>query len=836
MLEGNGDKDEIPPSVTSRIREILARNIAVRNHGLSPQRFNEAVTILLSSLVAARLLEEAGTFHHGSVEVQTQEKGLIEGLSSLFSDNNADEVSIPPGLKRTTVRTWPDISACKTLSIDPHVTRKLVSLTFEKKFYDEWTDAWSDSHEHCLSHEGRMVIEEQSSHHPGPGGPLLPAGLIQNLASDLVLPRLKEKTPKTAELRLIDPACRTGRILLAMYHVIEGWHLSWYYKHLIPLLEEGRDPASRKVQELLPVVTPPETWSGYPLFGTAPLPVYQLPDGRWDLTWDEKVRILGDSLYGIDADPAAIEVTRLSILSCFLNNMGQYRSGPASTGTLRVILMQNFRCGNILIGKDYEKQPSLLPETLSVCHVRGFCIGDEFPGVISEGGFGVVFSVFPSLLPYSGCDLKDYLCRHYHAGKPDDATPCYLESGISLARPGGMLCGIVTGTWLRSRDAARFRGWLAGYQVENIISLKNHPAFAGVCDPLLITITNHPGQHPARVMDLVIQDDEDQVCVSFRTIRMVDPQFLATSPWQFKGVPPAELRKKIDSVGTPLARYILGEYILAEKEYNPLSVISRHDYEKILRKDPVVGTFVSPYILPDEIRRYNSPRFSRYIVRIPPGTTRALSGNVPDPQEWFRLHHHSLAVILMNNHSKYHPTGKDEGCWWEWSGPATPPLNGEHILLTRATGAVGGPEWMIIPPCGFYPGAGVLAIPCNDRALSGILNSHLAQFYILSSARKKGMTGYLLSHIMRFPVAIPDSEDSSANELFKKIACLVEKRCAFGKAGDEAVFVEEKTVIRKQVMECDEEINDLVYELYTLSPEEIQSIEDWLSRESPLTG
>ncbi len=75
MLEWNGDKDKIPSTVTSRIREVLARNIAARNHGLSPLQFTGAVTTLHSSLIAARLLEEAGFFRTGSVETETRVKG-----------------------------------------------------------------------------------------------------------------------------------------------------------------------------------------------------------------------------------------------------------------------------------------------------------------------------------------------------------------------------------------------------------------------------------------------------------------------------------------------------------------------------------------------------------------------------------------------------------------------------------------------------------------------------------------------------------------------------------------------------------------------------------------
>ena len=675
-----------------------------------------------------------------------------------------------------------------------------------------------------------MVIREQYPCHAGPGAPLLPAGLLQETARDLLLPRLAGKTPKNTGIRILDPACRTGRILLIMYQVLAGWHRSWYTKHLVPLLAEGRDPASRKVQGLLPAVASTGYRGGYQRFGTLPLPVFQLPDGRWELTFDEKVRILGDSVYGIDNDPVAVEVTRLSLLSYLLHTTGHGSSECACAGLLRVILSRNIRSGNILIGKDYEEQPSLSSWSGLNPPAPGILIGDVFPEVASDGGFGVIFSMFPSLLPCSGKDLNDYLHRHYRSGKPDDATPYYLESGLSMTRPGGVLCGVVTGSWQRSREAAHFRGWLAGYQLEQVIGLRDLPVFAGMRDPVLITITNRPPDHPVRVTDAVEPGKDGPGSISFRTVRTIDPTSLGSSPWMLNGVAPAEIRKKIDSAGTPLARYILGEYMLGETGSTPGFVISRHEYENVLRKDPVAGTFIHPFILPGEIRRYSPPGYSRYIVRIPPGTTRALAGRVPDLREWLYNHHHTLAVILWKNHSKLPKTGPDDGCWWEWQGPATPQFMEAPFLLTRAAGVSGGPEWMTVSS-GAYPGAGVLAIPCNDPALPGILNSRLATFYVLSSARKKGMPGYLLRHLMRFPLPVPETEEFSGNRLFNTIARLVERRHALVKAADTAVSTREATAIRERVQGCDEEIDTLVYELYGLSAGEIGSIEDWLSRE-----
>ncbi len=841
MLTVDPDKDGIPTPVTSRIREVLARNITARNHGLSPLQFSEAVTTLLSSLVASRLLEEAGVFRYGTVKEQTRDKGLVEGFSSLFLEGLPEEPGTFSPVSGVPVnRTWPDVTLFKSLSIDPQVTSTLLALTNRDKFYEEWADVWSESHERSLlaflrysarlSLDGRMVITEQYPAHASPGVPLLPAPALQKIASDLLLPGLAGKTPKNAGLQFIDPACRTGRILLAMYRVLADWHLSWYTDNLVTLLEEGRDPASRKVQDLLPDCMSSEIRAGYQRFGTLPLPVYQLPDGRWDLSWDEKVRILRDSLHGVDSDPAAVEVTRLSILSYLLRHMEHGGPDCATSGLLREILSRNIRCNNILVGKDFEKQPTLLPGTGAEQPVKGFFIGDEFPAVASRGGFGVVFSMFPPHLPFSGKDLQYYLCRHYSSGKPNDATPYYLESGLLLTQPGGVLCGIVNGDWQRSHEAALFRRWLAGYQVDSISSLGNLPFFTGMHNPVLITVRNHPPEHPVRTASATGLIKEGAGSITFSSFRSIDPKSLGSSPWMFKGPSPAEVRKKIDTAGTPLGRYILGEYMLGEDDGNQGFVISRQEYEIILRKDQVMGNFIHPFITPGEVRRYCPPGYSRYIVRIPRGTTCALAGDVLDIEEWFCNHHHTIAGILAKNHSKLPGTRTDDQCWWEWAGPATSRLTDTPTLLTRATGTAGGPEWMTASR-GVYPGTGVLAIPCNDPALAGILNSRLAKFYIISSARKKGMNGYLLRHLMGFPIPVPETDNGFDNGQFILLSDLVEKRRALGNAWDAADREGRTTVIGERVNRCDEEIDAIVYELSGLSSADIGSIEDWLSHE-----
>ena len=75
--------------------------------------------------------------------------------------------------------------------------------------------------------------------------------------------------------------------------------------------------------------------------------------GDWRLTTEEKKRILLNNIYGVDIDPQAVEVTKLSLLLKVLEE----ETGAAQPLGLpeRALpdLGDNIKCGNSLIGRDY---------------------------------------------------------------------------------------------------------------------------------------------------------------------------------------------------------------------------------------------------------------------------------------------------------------------------------------------------------------------------------------------------------------------------------------------------------------------------------------------------
>ncbi len=92
--------------------------------------------------------------------------------------------------------------------------------------------------------------------------------------------------------------------------------------------------------------------------------LYQAAQGVWKLTINERKRILLDHIFGVDIDPQAVEVTKLSLLLKVLEGEDEQSMGQLKLFHERALpdLGRNIKCGNSLIGPDFFRgqQTSLL--------------------------------------------------------------------------------------------------------------------------------------------------------------------------------------------------------------------------------------------------------------------------------------------------------------------------------------------------------------------------------------------------------------------------------------------------------------------------------------------
>jgi len=158
---------------------------------------------------------------------------------------------------------------------------------------------------------------------------------------------------------------------------------------------------------------------------------------------------------------------------------------------------------------------------------------------------------------------------------------------------------------------------------------------------------------------------------------------------------------------------------------------------------------------------------------------------------------------------------------------------GKRILIQEITG---GKDRRIV--AGYYDGElyhsrDVIPVKCDNDDLSpfyilGIVNSELITWYHHKrnpKAQKGLFPKVLVSDIAKLPIRKIDYSDSTDKDYHDRMVQLVEQMLALHKQLSEAKTVHEQTLLQRQIDLTDRQIDQLVYELYDLTEEEIKIVE-----------
>ncbi|MBU4400205.1 MAG: Eco57I restriction-modification methylase domain-containing protein, partial [Planctomycetes bacterium] len=292
---------------------------------------------------------------------------------------------------------------------------------------------------------------------------------IRNQKSEISNPPSNIRHPtftpaRAAKLRILDPACGSGSFLLGAYEYLLTWHRDWYVADGAEKHARGRHPK-----------------------------LYRSPSDEWRLTTAEKKRILLGNIYGVDIDPQAVEVTKLSLLLKVLEG----ESGETLDNQLRVFheralpdLAGNIKCGNSLIGPDFYngRQLSLFNEE-ERWRINVFDWKDEFPEVFrgKDAGFDAVIGNPPYVriqtLNKTQPDAVEYFGKHYAAAAKGnyDIYVLFIEKGFSLLNTNGLLGLILPGKFFATDYGAPLRKMLSERQaIDHIVDFRHGQVFPKV--------------------------------------------------------------------------------------------------------------------------------------------------------------------------------------------------------------------------------------------------------------------------------------------------------------------------------------------------------------------
>lgn len=651
---------------------------------------------------------------------------------------------------------------------------------------------------------------------------------------------------RTLALRFLDPACGSGSFLLRVFErVCEHWQ-QWLMNDLRRSVGDEVTRLKLEGQEQRLLTSSP-TVAGWQKKHRA-LCWLDEQANALHLTARLKRRILRETVFGVDLDPQAVEVTQLSLYLKMLEDetsetLQREQEWFNDDEPILPPLQDNIKCGNSLIASDF----SLVPEDL--VRVKAFDWPVQFPAIMKAGGFDAVIGNPPYIriqtMQESDAESVEYLNQTYAAAKKGnyDIYVCFVERSLSLLNPKGTLGFILPHKFFNAHYGEGLREIVSGGKhLRRIVHFGHQQVFEGATTYTCLLFLNKAPQTTFDFGSVAGLSAWTEKGISQeREFRCSDA---SVSAWTFNSGPDAGLIERLFAWPVRLsdvAHLFVGLQTDADEVFivelvsetsNELVCFSRatqkeHKFErehlKLLLKgslnvrryelDSVTKRLIFPYetvgtssvVIPEKDYKKRFPKTWRYLEEHRDRLSKRNKGKQPDGWHGY---------IYKKNHTRLGspkivvPSIGTGSCFALDS-------TGQHYFVGSGAGGGGG--------YGITPTSKDLG---DVRFLLGLLNSRLLSFLIrkTSTPFRGGYIALNRQYIERLPIQLLDLKKPTDRARHDRLVVLVDKLLALVPKLRAAKSATERATLQNAVTTTDQQLDTLVYELYGLSEDEIKLV------------
>jgi len=792
-------------------REELAKNIYKNNPALTARQLNEVVQRLLDRIVFIRVAEDRRVIEKNQLRDVVEEwkaRGgkfhIFEGLNDLFHRINEDfngEI-FKPHLSEE-IKIDSDVLA--------HIIERLYPPKSPYRFDVIGVELLGSIYERYLGKTIRPTakqvrVEEKPEVRKAGGVYYTPKYIVDYIVKNTVGKLIEGKTPKQIEkIRILDPACGSGSFLIGAFQCLIDYHARYLADH----------PKEARVDTLLPDIT-------------------KDPNGEPRLSVIRKAQILKNNLFGVDIDPQAVEITMMSL---YLKALEGERSQLPPKQHLLPELKNNIICGNSLIGPDIYGQATLFGD-VDRDRINAFDWNSEIAGfgrIMKDGGFDCVIANPPyiriQILQEFSPIEADYLKRHYKAASSGnfDIYVCVVEKGFSLLRSAGRLGFILPNKFFQTDYGKSLRGLLANTRaVETIIDFSHLQVFDGPTTyTCLLFLTREPGE---TVQYKRIEDASKLLSLEGQS-SSVPITALSSGPWAFAGDRERRIFERMESQSIHLIDLPSQISRGSSSGADDVFVVSKSDR---------VGTYKSrdgeTIRLEAEILRtpLYATDFGRYFFR-PASDERIIfpyevsDGSFGLMDEGNLKRRFPRAFDYLRARRKSLELRQQFKTWYSFSAPRNLAVHDAADLLVPLLADRGlfsefpvGQDRFCLMASGGFSISLAKAGRVSPKCLLGLLNSKLVFSYLKSKSNvfRGGWITCTKQYVGPLPIRLADQSHSDCMVTLVKRMLELNKKKHSGKLAPS-----ELDRLEREIAATDAEIDDLVYDLYAITPEERKIIE-----------
>ncbi len=568
---------------------------------------------------------------------------------------------------------------------------------------------------------------------------------------------------------------------------------------------------------------------------------------------DIEAKILEKNIYGVDINEESVEIAKLSL---WLRT--------AQKGRKLTTLSNHIKCGNSLVDS---------PETAGE---KAFNWQNEFREVFANGGFDVVIGNPPYVhlerIKETSVALKNANYETYHS--QGDIYCVFVEKGIEVLKAKGLISYIMPNKWLQAGYGKPLREYFLKYRMLELIDFGDIQIFDGATTYPCIFITQKT--NPQKEISISVLKESNEMDFKFNvteTAELFKTDSFSGDTWVISSGKDQKMLERFKNNFQTLSQFIGGQsYRGVLTGLTEAFLIDEDTKKQIVEKDPKSESIIKPVLRGRDIIPWYGISENSYLI----GTFPTLNLDIENYQS-IKQHLLTFGKERLEQSGKKGSRKKTNNKWFE-----TQDAIGYFSEFTK-------PKIMYqkfqVKPCFIYDEQGLFCndsmwiIPTSNKSLLGILNSKIG-WWLITKYCTQIQNGCQLIWKYFGQIPIPEISDSALINLVDKMIvntsnqtylsskflkyiqsqCQIEKPTkklqswyefdfsefikelnkAIKKVDgekltkmDEMEWMEvfetkkaEVQAINSEIIKTDKAIDQMVYELYGLTEEEIKIIEN----------
>ena len=452
--------------------------------------------------------------------------------------------------------------------------------------------------------------------------------------------------------------------------------------------------------------------------------------------------ILENNLYGVDINEESVGIAQLAL---WLRTAKPHRKLNS--------LNQNIKCGNSLIS-----DPTIAGD-------KAFDWQKEFPQVFEKGGFDVVIGNPPYVhlenVIKTSKQLEQMNFETYN--KRGDMYVLFVEQAFRLVKPQGFVSYIMPNKWLQAGYGKELRSFMLTKRLERLIDFGDIQIFEGATTYPCIFI----GQQVEPTSELKVSVLNSANASDFKqnilaTEETFDYSQFTSDTWVISSRKEKAFVERLSSTFPPLREFVGGEaYYGIKTGLSEAFLIDSATRQQIVEEDPHAQEHIVPFLQGRHITPYGKAEAANYLILFEKGWTKSLQDFHSEAEAWDYLQnvYPSIAKWLEPFAEKGRKRTDKGDYWWELRACDYYALFALPKIMYQA---------FQVKPCfiydeeGFYSNNSMWFIPTQSKSLLAILNSRMG-WWLITKFCSQIQNGYQL--IWKYFGKIPIAGNNSNIEL-----------------------------------------------------------------------